>query len=348
MFTYRKKILDLSRAFSSWVGKQSVEVINVPFSGGQTKKGVDLAPNFLRDVGFYGRLKNIGLKLSTAEAIDLEHQDSEHQPEVYVHNQLVKNPTTCGHVSRQTADAVFKALKEGKTAIVIGGDHSIATGTTFGHYLFNKNTCLLWVDAHADINSPLITTSGNIHGMPVSWIIKGFPSFPVVPGYEWVHRCIPPSKIAYVGLRDVEPQEQKLLNDLGITAFYIKDIDELGIVTTMQKALEQISPNNECPIHVSFDIDAMDPEVAPTTGTAVRGGLTLSEGLYIAQAVAETGKLQGLDLVEINPRLGDGIEALRTAETGMQIVEAMLGKHVKIPEEDLIPYNEAIKAKSNK
>ncbi|EDO43058.1 predicted protein [Nematostella vectensis] len=341
MFSKLKTIFYVSRGLSYRFGN-SVQIIDVPFCGGQPKGGVELAPKFLKELGLVTRVESLGLTVH--EHGKVEPNVTDHIDAVYSANPVVKNPVVCGGVAKATSEAVLNALNNNRMAITVGGDHSIATGTVFGSWKFDNNTCVIWVDAHADLNSPLITTTGNVHGMPISWLLKGIPEFPVVPGYEWVNPCLDPNKLAYIGLRDVEPQEAQLLNEIGVTAFTIEDIDEIGIEATMEKALDAINPNREFPIHVSFDIDAMDPDhLAPSTGTKVRGGLSNSEGHYICQLLSQTGLLQAIDLVEVNPTLGTEKEARQTAETALSLLETLLGKRREIPKEKLIPYNQMIK-----
>lgn len=162
--------------------------------------------------------------------------------------------------------------------------------------------------------------------MPVSQLIKGIGKNVTIDGFEWMSPCLDAKNLVYIGLRDVEERERAICERLGIGCYYIKDIDELGIKEVVRQTMERINPNGDRPIHVSFDIDAVDPNYAPSTGTAVPDGLTMPESLYIANSVAASGCLTGLDMVEINPRLGSQADVQKTAEAAMKIIEAFFGK----------------------
>lgn len=168
----------------------------------------------------------------------------------------------------------------------------------------NPDTCILWIDAHADINSPQTTESGNLHGCPISFVMgidkKSYP-----PDFNWVPTNLKSNRIAYIGLRDVDEGEKKILRDHKIPSYSMYHIDKFGIGKVIEMALDQINPDRSNPIHLSYDVDALDPSVVAATGTRVEGGLSLREGLFISEAIAETGLLGSLDIVEVNPLLGE-------------------------------------------
>lgn len=182
---------------------------------------------------------------------------------------------------------------------------------------------MIWVDAHADINTVETTDSGNIHGMPVSFLL-GLGS--KVSEFEWIKPTLTPERIVYIGLRDVDAGEKQILRENGIKAFSMHDVDKHGIGKVVEMALDLVNPDRTRPIHLSFDVDALDPTVAPSTGTPVRGGLTFREGHYICEAVHETGLLVALDLVEVNPSLADAASVLQTVTVGCSLVRSALGK----------------------
>ena len=215
--------------------------------------------------------------------------------------------------------------------LTLGGDHSIAIGTLSGmsraiRERLNKDLAVIWVDAHADINTPEQSASGNIHGMPLAYL-SGLATDKHPHPFAWLNdpEQVPISlqKLVYIGLRDVDRAEKRTLRKYGIKAFSMHDIDRHGIGKVMDMALEWIG--GDTPIHLSFDIDALDPVVAPSTGTAVRRGLTLREGCFIAECVQETGALVSMDLVEVNPTLeAHGAES--TISAGVDVVRAALGE----------------------
>lgn len=220
---------------------------------------------------------------------------------------------------------------EGKFCLVLGGDHTIGGGSLAGALKARPNTGCIWVDAHADINTPMVSPSGNIHGMPISFLVDGLVDHNTVPGFEWmaeVPRLNPSKQLVYVGLRDIDSGERKLIRDLGIKAFTMQDVDRYGIGRTMEMAIEHLNKDERRPIHMSYDIDAVDPVVAPSTGTTVRGGLSWREAMYIAESVAETGSLCSLDMVEVNPLLVPGQGAAITIEMALELIASALGNKI--------------------
>jgi len=192
------------------------------------------------------------------------------------------------------------------------------------------------VDAHADINTPETTESGNIHGMPVGIMMKGLmESHHSLPGFEWLDQevyktCrLNPDSIVYIGLRDVDRGERRILRDLNIKTLTMYDIDHYGIGKVMEMALDHLlrSDRNR-PIHLSYDIDAVDPSHAPATGTTVRGGLTYREAHFVAEKVAASGNLASADMVELNPTLSNGMGSRETIELGLGLLTSLMGKSI--------------------
>lgn len=243
------------------------------------------------------------------------------------HRGMLK-PRAVSAVTEALSKQVYDHAKEGRFVLTLGGDHSIAIGTISGtakaiRERLGREMAVIWVDAHADINTPETSDSGNIHGMPVAFLTGLASDKPDAP-FGWLkdeHR-VSVKKLVYIGLRDVDRGEKKILRENGIKAFSMHDIDRHGIGKVMDMALGWIG--SDTPIHLSFDIDALDPRFAPSTGTAVRGGLTLREGDFIAECVHETGSLVALDLVEVNPSLEEA-GAAETVRSGVSIVRCALG-----------------------
>ncbi|EGW03521.1 Arginase-1 [Cricetulus griseus] len=206
--------------------------------------------------------------------------------------QIVKNPRSVGKADEQLAGVVAEVQKSGRVSVVLGGDHSMAIGSISGHARVHPDLCVIWVDAHTDINTPLTTGTGNLHGQPVSFLLKELKGkIPDVPGFSWVTPCISAKDIVYIGLRDVDPGEQK-----------------------------------KRPIHLSFDVDGLDPAFTPATGTPVLGGLSYREGLYITEEIYKTGLLSGLDIMEVNPALGKTPEEVaRTVNTAVALTLSCFG-----------------------
>ncbi|KAG1660700.1 Arginase-1 [Nymphon striatum] len=219
-----------------------------------------------------------------------------------------------------------KVLEECKTCVNLGGDHSLGIGSVFGHAKVHSDLALLWIDAHADINTPESSPSGNIHGMAVAFLLKELQKKISVPGFEWLHPVLNKTQIVYIGLRDVDDGEKEILKQLGISVFCMREIDRLGIYEVLKRALEILDPKNEKSLHVSFDIDSVDKKMVPSTGTSVIGGLNVREALCIAEELASTERVRVLDLVEVNPSLGSESDVSATVDIATRIILGFFGK----------------------
>ncbi|KAF8544738.1 arginase [Trichophaea hybrida] len=317
-------------------------VVAVGFSGGQSKDGVDAAPKALIDAGLLDALRNdLGYIIHHD---DMVHHYTEYMPSsdpplsVAGARKPMLRPLTVSSVTQALSEQVYAQAKEGRLALTLGGDHSIAVGSISGtakaaRERLGKEIAVIWVDAHADINTPQSSGSGNIHGMPVAFLagLTNAPKEnPEVFGWLRPEHRINPKKLVYIGLRDVDLPEKRILKENGIKAFSMHDVDKYGIGKVMELALEYIG---DAPIHLSFDVDALDPMWAPSTGTPVRGGLTLREGDFICESVHETGMLIAMDLVEVNPNIrnSDSLEGIvgaaeTTVRAGCSLVRCALGE----------------------
>ncbi|KAK3934963.1 arginase [Diplogelasinospora grovesii] len=310
---------------------EDLGVVAVGFSGGQCKPGVDAAPSALIESGLLTQLRDE--LLYKLHGDDTVHQYTDLVPHDDPPYRSMKNPRAVSSVTRRIADQVYSHAKEGRMVLTLGGDHSIAIGTIAGtakamrERLGGREMAVIWVDAHADINTPESSGSGNIHGMPVSFL-TGLAKEDNEEFFGWLQpeNLISVKKLVYIGLRDVDIGEKQILRQHGIKAFSMHDIDRHGIGRVMEMALGHIGADT--PIHLSFDVDALDPMWAPSTGTPVRGGLTLREGDYICECVHETGSLVAIDLVEVNPSLAPAtdIGAHETVRAGCSLIRCALGE----------------------
>jgi arginase len=245
-----------------------------------------------------------------------------------------RNCALVGRGAEKLADLVESKIKEGRFPLILGGDHSIGIGSLTGILRARPDVGIIWVDAHADLNIPDTSGSGNMHGMPVGLLMdhpNGCVDFSKLPGFEFLidGPRLKPEQIVYVGLRDVDPTERIWIRELGIKAFTMNDIDHYGIGAVMDRAFDHLLKDNpDRPLHLSYDIDAVDPQLAPATGTAVRGGLTYREAHFVAEAVAQTGNLASADIVELNPTLSDDDGADDTVELGLQAITSFMGKSI--------------------
>lgn len=219
-------------------------------------------------------------------------------------------------------------MQDERICVTLGGDHALGIGTVNGASQVHPDLAVLWIDAHSDINTPLTTDSGNIHGMSVSFFVKELqPYLTQIPDFaSWTQPRVSARNIAFIGLRDVDPAEATILEMLGIAAFSMRDVDQYGIQKVTEMALSRISHGNKMrPIHVSYDIDSICDSVVRSTGTPVPGGLTLREGITLMEMIHDTRRLVSLDLVEVNPLLGSEDDAVTTVRAAKQIIVAALG-----------------------
>ncbi|GAA5849284.1 hypothetical protein JCM8547_006502 [Rhodosporidiobolus lusitaniae] len=299
-------------------------LIACPFSGGQPRAGVDTGPLQLIESGVIQDIEGLGWKVDFAGADTLVDvlQTDKPDPDIGI----LKKPRLVSEVNKAVAQRVFEHSSKGELTITLGGDHSLAMGTVSGTFKAHPDAALIWVDAHADINTPLTTPSGNLHGCPVSFLL-GLPgcSKEEIPEFGWIEPVLTPERLVYIGLRDIDEGERKILKEHNVKCFSMHHVDKYGIGKVVEMALEHVGSNR--PLHLSFDVDALDPTVAPSTGTAVRGGLSFREGHYICEALAETGRLVSLDIMEINPSISamEG-DVKQTVDVGRSLIRCALGE----------------------
>jgi arginase len=290
----------------SAVTPDRVDVIGVPMDLGADRRGVDMGPFAIR----YARLRE-GLESLGIETIVDHGNLTVPVPESHA-AQAVKNAkylpiilSVCDELSR----LVEEAIRKGGVPVVLGGDHSIAIGTLAGVWRARRaQPGLIWVDAHGDINTPLTSPTGNVHGMPVHFALEA--------------HAVDPSRMAFIGLRDVDDGEKAAIRELGVRAFTMSDVDRLGMSRVLEEALEVVAdgPNS---VHVSFDMDGVDPLEAPGVGTPVRGGITYREAHSLMEGIAASHSLGSLEITEINPILD---RENQTAILAVELILSALGK----------------------
>lgn len=296
---------------------------------GQPFVGTDTGPKLIREAGLRSMLTALGWRVEDLPDLDFENVKPVDKGE-YSGN--ARNCEFVGPGTELLADLVEEKLRAGRFPLILGGDHSIGIGSLAGIMRARPETGVIWVDAHADLNTPAISETGNMHGMPVGMMVEGVAPDETVPGFEYL-KGIPklkPDSVVYVGLRDVDPAERKLIQSLGIAAYTMHDVDHYGIGQVMEMALNHLlQDDHDRPLHLSYDIDAVDPVLAPATGTAVRGGLTFREAHYVAEAAARSGNLVSAEIVELNPLLSEDDEgAQETVDLGLQIITSLMGKSI--------------------
>jgi len=302
-------------------GSRSIEVIGFPMDLGAGRRGVDMGPTAFRIAGLVDRLEKLGFTVKDSGDIDIPI------PEVVkVGDESARYLAEIVKACKRLASRVTQALDRGKTPIVLGGDHSSAIGTIAGvaaHFrATDRETGVVWIDAHGDVNTPETTPSGNIHGMPLAVSLGiGADALVELGGFSPKVR---PGHVALVGIRDLDVGERKLISETGVTVFTMKEVDRMGIARATEEAIAIASRANGG-LHVSFDMDALDPSAAPGVGTPVRGGLNYREAHLAMEIVADSRRLTSLEIVEANPIL-DTRNA--TAELGTELVLSALGKRI--------------------
>jgi arginase len=296
-----------------------VRIIGVPMDLGASRRGVDMGPSALRLAGLTAQLEALGLVVR--DEGNLLVPDRTRLPD-HPDARMAAIAASCAELAHATTAAV----REGAVPLVLGGDHSLAAGSVAGTATAlaerGQRLGLLWLDAHADLHTPATSSSGNVHGMPVAHLLGlGDPRLAglAVPG-----PAVRPDDVAYVGLRDVDPAERAAIAALGIRAFTLRDIDERGLRPVMDEAVAHVSRHTGG-VHVSCDVDWIDPAEAPGVGTPVRGGATWREAHLAMEIVHDAGVLCAMDLVEINPIL-DTRNA--TAQLAAELVASAFGRHI--------------------
>ncbi len=303
-----------------------VTVLGAPLALGQSHRGVGLAPQALRDVGLAAVIAELGHELHDLQDLVLPtHEMVGAEPILHDTTRRLRYGPQIGDACRRICEGVEEAAKNLDTFVLtLGGDHSMALGSIQGILKARPNFSLIWVDAHGDFNTPETSPSGNLHGMPLAaltgYVKTGLPNF------EWLERGphLDPKRVALLGIRSLDTGEKRMLHEAGISVFTMKEIDRYGIGRVMEQVLEVVEADKR-PLHVSFDIDSMDPSEAPGTGTRVRGGLTYREAHYILETLSDTQRLGSMDLAEINPVLDCNNQ---TSILGLELIASALGKAI--------------------
>jgi arginase len=296
--------------------QREVAVIGAALDLGQGRRGVDMGPSAIRYAGLEERLESLGfvvrdhgnVEAAVPEATMLRDERARFLPEI---------KKTCERI----AQAVLEESKTGATPLVLGGDHSVALGTLGGLAAAHGPGGVLWIDAHPDINTPETSPSGNVHGMPLAAALGlAGDSF----GSEsWPLPAVDPKRVALVGVRQLDDGERRLLRDAGVRVFTMSEIDRVGVERAVREALDRVAGPGF--VHVSLDMDALDPDIAPGVGTPVPGGLTYREAHLALELVAESELAGSLEVVEVNPILD---RANTTARIAVELVASALGKTI--------------------
>jgi arginase len=297
-------------------GAKQVAIIGAALDLGAGRRGVDMGPSAIRYAGLNDRLGGLGydvldwgdVETAVLEATEETDETARYLPEI---------KAACGRVAR----LIGLALEQDALPLVLGGDHSVALGTLGGLARARGVGGVLWIDAHSDLNTPETSPTGNVHGMPLAAAIgltdERFDSD------AWTLPAVEPERVALVGLRSVDARERDRIRELGIRAYTMSDIDRIGIERAIRESLAHIAGPGF--VHVSVDMDALDPQYAAGVGTPVQGGLSYREAHLALELVAESGLAGSLEVVEVNPIL-DRENA--TAQLAVELVASALGKTI--------------------
>jgi arginase len=298
-----------------------IAIIGAPLDLGQGRRGVDMGPSALRVANLNGRVASLGysvedlgnLPVEQAEALPTGDARAKYLPQI---------AASCSRL----AELVRETLSRGAAPLVLGGDHSIAVGTVSGLSQYfrvrGQSIGLIWLDAHADMNTPESSPSGNVHGMPLACIVgMGPPELTDLFGFR---PKVAPRNTVIVGLRDVDKTEKPQVRQSGVHAFTMRDIDERGMRSVMEEAIA-LASDGTAGFHVSLDMDFVDPGDAPGVGTPVRGGVTYREAHLAMEMIGDSSGLLALEVVEVNPVID---EVNRTADLAVELVMSGLGKRI--------------------
>ena len=288
---------------------------------GAGRRGVDMGPSALRLANLNEKLTSLGYEIEDLGNVLVDQPETSpvgHESARYL-QQIARTCTRLMEMVEHAAD-------QAKVPLVLGGDHSVAIGTIAGisnHYRkSSRKLGLIWIDAHADMNTPESSPSGNIHGMPLACCIGIGPrELTQLGGYA---PKIDPANVAIIGLRSVDEAERRHVRETGVHAYTMRDLDERGLRSVLGEAIERVSEGT-VGFHVSFDMDSVDPSEAPGVGTPVRGGMTYREAHLAMETICDSGRMTSMEIVEVNPVID---EVNRTALLGVELVMSAMGQRI--------------------
>jgi arginase len=297
--------------------REPVGLFGVPMDLGQDRRGVDMGPSAIRYARIEAALENLGHGVTDLGNAGVPI------PEVVAAGEEVKHLAAVKSVCEEVSQRAAAIVSEGLFPIFLGGDHSISIGTVSGvaRSTSGERTGLIWADAHADFNTPATSPSGNIHGMPLATLTgRGHPDLVGIGGPGASVRA---EDVVIIGLRSVDVEEKNLLHEAGVKVYTMREIDAYGAARVVRGVIRDLAHVDR--VHLSFDLDVVDPEVAPGVGTPIRGGLTYREAHLLMELINEAGIVSSLDMVEVNPILDvkNG-----TATLAVELVESLMGRRI--------------------
>ena len=293
-----------------------VALIGASLDLGAGRRGVDMGPSAIRYAGLDARIDRLG-----RDVFDWGNVEGAVPEATEMGSERVRFLAPIKQACERVAHLVARAVEEGLQPLVLGGDHSVSIGTLGGLARGNGAGGVLWLDAHGDLNRPETSPSGNVHGMPLAAAL-GLAG-PEFESDAWTFPAVAADRVALVGVRSLDPAEAELIADTGVSVYTMSDIDRVGLERAVREALEKIAGPGF--VHVSLDMDALEPDIAPGVGTPVRGGLSYREAHLAMELVAESGLAGSLEVVEVNPILDRENE---TAKLAVELVASALGARI--------------------
>ncbi len=294
--------------------KRNIRIIGVPMDLGQSRRGVDMGPSAVRYAGLQGRLERLGHKVHDQGNIAVPN------PEEDIVIGKTRRIKTVATACQNIFEMACQYIAEGDFDIFLGGDHSLSMGSVAAAAQ-KEPVGVIWIDAHGDYNTPETSPSGNIHGMPLAALVGDGPETLLNIGYPGAK--IHPTQIVQIGIRDLDTGEKERLAQSGVSVYTMRHVDELGMAAIARQALDRLRHLPR--IHVSLDMDSLEPDEAPGVGTPVPGGLSYREAHLLMEILSDSGRVQSLDIVEINPILD---QMNRTAELAVELAASLLGQRI--------------------
>jgi len=301
--------------------KPCIRLLGVPMDLGAGRRGVDMGPSAIRIAGVRQALQRLGFEVEDAGDVAVPAPETR---DPGLTNARYLEPIY--HVCNRLRLRVRRTLEASEIPVVLGGDHSIAMGTVSGVSEFfhdrNEKIGLIWVDAHADMNTPESSPTGNIHGMPLATVLgNGHPRLVEMGGFS---PKVEAGNTCLIGIRDIDANEREIVKQSGIHVYTMRDVDERGIRAIMQESIAFVT-DGTAGFHVSYDLDSMDPGCVPGTGTPVKGGLSWREANLLMEMLSDTGEMRSLEVTELNPILD---VKNQSGEVAVDVIQSAFGKRI--------------------
>ena len=301
--------------------RRTTAILGVPLDLGGGRRGTDMGPSAVRIAGLHAEIRRLGI-----DSVDLGDLEIPAVETLTARDSRARFLPEIARCCREAHSLVLQSMQKGRIPVILGGDHSVAAGSISGvsHHLRDRGESLglLWVDAHADMNTPKTSPSGNVHGMPLAAVLgHGAKELTRIGGFA---PKVKASRTVLLAARDIDREERDLVAKSGVRVFTMSEIDEKGMRRVMEEAIP-ILTSSTAGFHVSIDMDGIDPNYAPGVGTAVQGGLTYREAHLLCEMCARTGKVTSMEVMEVNPVIDVGN---RTGRLAMELILSLLGKSI--------------------